>query len=166
MAGGAELLVWPSTATILWWSRPGPQLQAGPWPGPQTRELQQLWWTLYKVQKMTRFCSAQPLCWPFTQGQDGYQFLAVGFPVFSKCFSRMFSVTCSATTEKAAYGFGWWVSEAVAIYWVYCVLEVALQLAYYSPIKIIALSVLHNAFARFLFLSVLLRWVWWFFFFF
>lgn len=101
MARGAELLVWSSTATLLWWNRPGPQLQAGPWPGPQTRLLQQLW-PLHKVQKTTRFCSAQPLCWPFTPVQGGYQFLAVSFPVFHKCFSQMFRVRCSTTTEKAA----------------------------------------------------------------
>ena len=55
------------------------------------------------VQKTTRFCSAQPLCWHFTPAQDGYQLLAVSFPVFRKCFSQKFRVTSSATTEKAAY---------------------------------------------------------------
>lgn len=103
MPGSAELPAGCNTATLLWQSRPGSLLRAAPWPGHKTRELQQLWWPLHKVQKMSRFCSAQTLCWPFTTVQDGYQLLAVSFPVFCKCVSQMFRVTCSTTTEKTAY---------------------------------------------------------------
>lgn len=104
MPDSAELLVRGSTATLPGQSRSGSLLWAAPWPGHKSRELQQqLWWSLYRVQKMSKFCSAQTLCWPFTLVQDGCQLLAVSFPVFCKCFFQMFRVTCSQTTEKTAY---------------------------------------------------------------